>query len=100
MLEDYAKAIEEYTNGDVTMRVFPLSLLSFAEVNAGVRDGIADAAANLTAYFPAEVPNLRICDAELPGMPDRSRGAKSGLSGGRVHHVLCIAVHGTADLYR
>lgn len=60
MLEEYAKAIEEYTNGDVTMRVFPLSLLSFAEVNAGVRDGIADAAANLTAYFPAEFPNLNM----------------------------------------
>ncbi len=60
MLEEYAKAIEEYTNGDVTMRVFPLSLLSFAEVNAGVRDGIADAAANLTAYFPAEYPNLNM----------------------------------------
>ncbi len=60
MLEEYAKAIEENTGGDVTMRVFPLSLLSFAEVNAGVRDGIADAAANLTAYFPAEFPNLNM----------------------------------------
>lgn len=60
VLEDYAAAIEEYTDGDVTMRVFPLSLLSFSEVNAGVRDGIADAAANLTAYFPAEYPNLNM----------------------------------------
>lgn len=60
MIEDYAKALEEYSNGEVTMKVFPLSLLSFAEVNAGVRDGIADAAGNLTAYFPAEYPNLNM----------------------------------------
>ena len=60
MLEEYAKTLEEYSDGEVTMKVFPLSLLSFAEVNAGVRDGIADAAANLTAYFPAEFPNLNM----------------------------------------
>lgn len=60
MLENYAQTLEEYSNGEVTMKVFPLSLLSFAEVNAGVRDGIADAAANLTAYFPAEYPNLNM----------------------------------------
>ncbi len=60
MLENYAQTLEEYSDGEVTMKVFPLSLLSFAEVNAGVRDGIADAAANLTAYFPAEYPNLNM----------------------------------------
>ncbi|MBB3994839.1 TRAP-type C4-dicarboxylate transport system substrate-binding protein [Sulfitobacter undariae] len=59
-LEEYAKAIEEYSDGEVTMKVFPLSLLSFAEVNSGVRDGIADTAANLTAYSPAEFPNLNM----------------------------------------
>ncbi len=59
-LESYAAAVEEYTDGEVSMRVFPLSLLSFAEGNAGVRDGIADATANLVAYFPAEYPNLNM----------------------------------------
>ncbi len=59
-IEDYAKAVEEYSNGEVTMRVFPLSLLSFAEINAGLRDGIADVAGNLLAYFPAEFPTLNM----------------------------------------
>lgn len=60
VLEEFAKAVKENTKGDVTVRVFPLSLLSFAEANAGVRDGIADMTANLTAYFPSEFPNLNM----------------------------------------
>lgn len=59
-IEDYAKAVEEYSNGDVSVRVFPLSLLSFGEINAGLRDGIADVAGNLLAYFPAEFPTLNM----------------------------------------
>ncbi|GGA17318.1 C4-dicarboxylate TRAP transporter substrate-binding protein [Neptunicoccus cionae] len=60
VLESYADAIEENSGGELTMRVFPLSLLSFAEGNAGVRDGLADTAAILTPYFPAEFPNLNM----------------------------------------
>ncbi len=60
MIEKYAKTLEGYSDGEVTMRVFPLSLLSFAESNAGVRDGIADVTGLLTAYFPAEYPNLNM----------------------------------------
>lgn len=59
-IEDYAKAVEEYSGGEVTVRVFPLSLLSFAEINAGLRDGIADVAGNLLAYFPSEFPNMNM----------------------------------------
>ncbi|MCM2563382.1 C4-dicarboxylate TRAP transporter substrate-binding protein [Lutimaribacter sp. EGI FJ00015] len=59
-IEDYAKAVEEYSNGEVSVRVFPLSLLSFGEINAGLRDGIADVAGNLLAYFPAEYPTLNM----------------------------------------
>lgn len=60
VLEDFATAVGELTNGEVSVRVFPLSLLSFAEANAGVRDGIADMTANLLAYFPAEFANFNM----------------------------------------
>ena len=59
-LEDFATALNEISGGEVSVRIFPLSLLSFAESNAGVRDGIADMTANLLAYFPAEFPNLNM----------------------------------------
>ncbi|MFW5678028.1 MAG: C4-dicarboxylate TRAP transporter substrate-binding protein [Rhodosalinus sp.] len=59
-IEEYAKAANEYSDGDINIRVFPLSLLSFAEINGGVRDGIADVAGNLLAYFPSEFPTLNM----------------------------------------
>lgn len=59
-IEDYAKAANEYSDGDINIRVFPLSLLSFSEINAGLRDGIADVAGNLLAYFPSEFPTLNM----------------------------------------
>lgn len=59
-LETYAKAIEENSGGEVTMKVYPLSLISFAEANAGVKDGLADMATILTPYFSAEFPTLNM----------------------------------------
>lgn len=60
MVERFADRVEELSGGDVTMQVYALSLLNFAEINAGVRDGIADLAVNITAYFPAEYPNFNM----------------------------------------
>ncbi|EAQ02115.1 TRAP-T family transporter, DctP (periplasmic binding) subunit [Pseudooceanicola batsensis HTCC2597] len=60
MVESFAERVEEISGGDVTMKVYPLSLLNFAEINAGVRDGIADLAVNITAYFPSEYPNFNM----------------------------------------
>lgn len=59
-LENFAAAVGELSNGEISVRVFPLSLLNFAEANAGVRDGIADMTANLLAYFPAEFANFNM----------------------------------------
>ncbi|MCC6001244.1 MAG: C4-dicarboxylate TRAP transporter substrate-binding protein [Pararhodobacter sp.] len=60
LLEEYAVALREATDGDLTIRVFPLSLLNFAESNAGVRDGVADMTFNLMAYFPSDFPNINM----------------------------------------
>lgn len=55
--QDYANAVKDYTNGDLTVKVYPLSLLNFAETSAGVRDGMADIGYLLAPYFPAEYPH-------------------------------------------
>lgn len=39
VLENFGKTIGENSDGEVTMRLFPLSLLNFKEANAGLRDG-------------------------------------------------------------
>lgn len=54
--ETWAEALEEYSGGELTARVFPMSLLNFAEMSAGVRDGIADAGFVVLPYFPGEFP--------------------------------------------
>src|SRR5690625_22715 len=56
----YADAVKEYSDGKLTARVYPLSLLSVAETSAGVRDGIADIGFLLTPYFPAEYPHTNL----------------------------------------
>lgn len=58
--ETYAKKVEEYTNGDLSLRVFALSLLSAAETSDGVRDGLADIGYTLTAYFPRQFPHVNM----------------------------------------
>ncbi|MCC5859830.1 MAG: C4-dicarboxylate TRAP transporter substrate-binding protein [Ectothiorhodospiraceae bacterium] len=52
----WAEALEEYSGGELTARVFPMSLLNFAEMSAGVRDGVADAGFVVLPYFPREFP--------------------------------------------
>lgn len=59
-LENYAKSVEENSGGNLTMKVYPLSLLSFAESNAGLKDGLADLSTILTPYFSAEFPTLNM----------------------------------------
>ena len=60
IVEEFAAALGEASDGEVSMRFFPLSLLNFAESNAGVRDGVADMTFNLMAYFPADFPNINM----------------------------------------
>lgn len=60
VVEENVAALSEATGGDLTIRFFPLSLLNFAEANAGVREGVADLTFNLMAYFPADFPNINM----------------------------------------
>lgn len=55
--EATAKMLGEMTGGDLTMQSFAQSLLSFGEMSAGVRDGVADAGFVLFPYTPAEFRN-------------------------------------------
>ncbi len=67
-LESYARAVEANSGGELKVKVYPLSLLNFAEANAGVKDGIADMATILTPYFAAEFPRLNMMAEASPMM--------------------------------
>lgn len=58
--ENYADRVEKYSEGELKVKVFPLSLLNFAETSAGVRDGMADIGYLLSPYFPAEYPHTNL----------------------------------------
>lgn len=71
---DYKEAVEERSDGSLSVTGFPMSLLSLSETSPGVRDGLADIGFVLTPYLPAEYStnlflhelNLLITLAENP----------------------------------
>lgn len=58
--QNYAERVAEFSDGELTVKVYPLSLLNFAETSAGVRDGIADIGYLLSPYFPSEYPHTNL----------------------------------------
>lgn len=58
--KQYAESVSELSDGDLKVRVFPMSLLNFAETSGGLRDGMADIGFVLTSYFPAEFPHSNV----------------------------------------
>jgi len=75
----FASAMEEYSDGELTAKIYPQSLLSFLETPSGVRDGLADSGLVLTPYFPAEFPSTNLAAEitmllELTGAPAETAG--------------------------
>ena len=78
-LEVYAERLQEYADGNLSVRLFHLSLLNLEETSGGLRDGIADLGIVLTPYFSGEFPHMNMVaelsmllesegvDAEHPG---------------------------------
>lgn len=54
--EVWAKTFEAETGGEVSARVYPLSLLNLMETSPGLRDGMADVGVVLMSYFLSEFP--------------------------------------------
>lgn len=55
--EKYGEVVKESAEGDLTVKVYPMSLLNMAETSPGLRDGMADIGLVLTQYTPAEYPH-------------------------------------------
>lgn len=100
-VETYASAVEEASGGAITVEVFPLSLLNFAEASGGVRDGIADVTTILTPYFVAEFPSINRV-TEMAGLADLAPGATDrapmAFAGALAEYVMleCDACRGEA----
>lgn len=53
-VEDYAAAVNEFSDGGISVTGFAMSLLSLPETSPGVRDGLADVGFVLPPYYAAE----------------------------------------------
>lgn len=56
LYQSFVAHLDEYSKGELTGKVYALSLLSFKESLPGLRDGIADVALVPSPYFPSELP--------------------------------------------
>lgn len=70
-MDAFIEAVEDRSGGDLTVKGYAQSLLSFMETPAGLRDGMADLGHVLTPYFPADFPNT-IMLTEMTMAPELS----------------------------
>ena len=54
--DTFSEILDKETGGEMTAKIYPLSLLNFLESTSGVRDGIADLTTILLPYFLTEFP--------------------------------------------
>jgi len=59
-MEVFAKTIKEKTNGELEVKIFPLSLLNITQMYGGIRDGVVDAGFFLPPIFPSELPETQL----------------------------------------
>lgn len=58
--ENFAEAVDERSKGDLTVRIFPMTLLNLLETGPGIRDGLADMGYVLAPYYAAEYPHYSL----------------------------------------
>ena len=88
----FNEKLQEYSGGELSFRIFPLSLLSLAEMSEGVRDGIADAGNVLTPYFPSQFPNTNMAVelSMLLALSDKAEGRLGMAYSGAITEYLML----------
>ena len=83
--EEYADAIAEKSDGTLTVRNFPMSLLSLVETGPGLRDGLADIGYVVAALSPGDFPRYMLMqDMQLMVNLREAKGKESVAYAGAV----------------
>ncbi len=79
---NFAESVAEYSGDELSIKVYPLSLLNFSETSDGVRDGIADIGYLLAPYFPSNYPHYNFLaeNSMLLTLLDRELSARGGMA--------------------
>jgi len=56
----YARDVKEFSGGELSVKVYPSTLLTGSEMSDGIRDGLADSGGVLTVYFPSIYPHINM----------------------------------------
>ncbi len=56
----YAEDVKKFSNGELSVKVYPSTLLTGSEMSDGIRDGLADSGGVLTVYFPSIYPHINM----------------------------------------
>ncbi len=67
--EVYANTLKEASDGELSAKVYLMSLLNFAEMPGGLNNGITDVGSVIYPYFPSEFPYTNLI-AELSMLTD------------------------------
>lgn len=59
-LEAFGKALKDKSEGQLEVKMYPLSLLNLPQMLNGVRDGVVDAGFVLPPLFPSELPETHL----------------------------------------
>jgi TRAP-type C4-dicarboxylate transport system substrate-binding protein len=59
-IEKYAQAVEDNSGGEYNLKIFAMTLLNFAEMSDGVRDGLADIGWVIPPLPSAGLPPLQL----------------------------------------
>jgi len=86
----YAERIADATNGDITIQVYPLSLMNLIETGPGLRDNLADIGYVLSPYYAAEyVHSNLINELNMSGVLREASGAESlAFTGAVIEYVM------------
>ncbi len=56
----YAEDVKKFSDGELSVKVYPSTLLTGSEMSDGIRDGLADSGGVLTVYFPSIYPHINM----------------------------------------
>lgn len=91
----FSEKVAEYTNGELSVKPYRMTLLNAAETSDGVRDGIADIGQLVTAYYPSHYPlanMLHEASMQLQLVdPEKTRDGKGAMAyNGAVNEYMLL----------
>lgn len=99
--EAYAEYVGRISDGAVSVRVFPLSLVSLPEMGPGIRDGLTDIGFMAAPYYPAEFAHTNfLADNSVLLLLDEPSGREGAAFAGAISEFIMTQCPECLEEYR